>query len=463
MTMNTELQSLRISKEQKARRDDRPAWPWVLLVLLAGGTAVGAWRWRAAAAVPVVETLRVRLPEAGAASAAADGDGDIEVLTATGYIMAAHRIELASKVIGRVSWVGVEMGDKVKKGQVLVRLEDDEYKVRVAQQEGLLAATKARLAELEAGPRAQEIAQAQAQYERAKVDYEKAARNFRRLQDVRSARSVSQNEIDDAESLMKAEAAQTEAARQQYELLKAGTRKEQVAAQQATVQQLEAALAQTMVDLNNTVIKAPVDSTILERNVEVGEFVTTGFVGDRGAKGYVVSIADLDDLLVELDISQNDFSKVADNQPCRVTTDTYPDVKYGGRVDLIAPVANRQKATVQVRVKILNPDGRLKPDMNATVSFLAPQKAGGAGGPGGGGAADGRPAVRVPAGAVQAGGAVFVVDGGRAARRAVKVGRKISGGQVEILDGLQGGEDLIPAPPEGLKDGDPVTPAPARP
>ena len=111
---------------------------------------------------------------------------------------------------------------------------------------------------------------------------------------------------------------------------------------------------------------------MLERNVEVGEFVTNGFVGDRGAKGYVVSIADLNDLRVELDISQNDFAKVSPHQPCWIVTDAYPDKKYKGVVDLISPEANRQKATVQVRVKVLDPDELLKPDMNATVSFLAP-------------------------------------------------------------------------------------------
>ena len=95
-------------------------------------------------------------------------------------------------------------------------------------------------------------------------------------------------------------------------------------------------------------IRAPLDSTILERNVEVGEFVTNGFVGDRGAKGDVVSLADLNDLLVELDVSQNgNFAKVSMGQPCWITTDAYPDRKYEGKVELISPVANRQKATVE--------------------------------------------------------------------------------------------------------------------
>ena len=110
--------------------------------------------------------------------------------------------------------------------------------------------------------------------------------------------------------------------------------------------------------------------TILERNVEHGEFVTTGFVGERGAKGYVVSLADLQDLQVELDISQNDFAKLGPQQRASVTTDAYPDRTYAGSIVEVAPEANRQKATVQVKVQILRPDAYLRPEMNASVAFV---------------------------------------------------------------------------------------------
>ena len=115
--------------------------------------------------------------------------------------------------------------------------------------------------------------------------------------------------------------------------------------------------------------------TILDRNVEKGEFVTTGFVGDKGAKGYIVTMADLNDLKVELDISQNDFPKLDRDQKGMVTTDAYPDRKYQGMIDEISPEADRSKATVQVKVKVLNPDDRLRPDMNATVNFYNEAKA----------------------------------------------------------------------------------------
>jgi HlyD family secretion protein len=250
--------------------------------------------------------------------------------------------------------------------------------------------------------------------------------------------------------LVNSRRAVVESQRQSYELSKAGPRKEQIDAQRATVRQLQGALAMAELDLSYTVIRAPIAATVLERNVEVGEFVTTGFVGERGAKGYVLSIADLNDLRVELDVSQNDFAKVSAKQPCTIVTDAYPDKKYAGVVDLISPEANRQKATVQVRVKVLDPDELLKPDMNATVSFLAPAARRGTTTA----QADVRPPIRVPANAVRD-GAVFVVENGKAVRRNVVVARS-SGPDVEVRSGLIGGEDLIISPPQSLHDGERV-------
>jgi HlyD family secretion protein len=442
--MHTELHKLKIDKSDRARRDDRALWPWVLfvVVIIAGGIVI--WQWRSASAAVAVQTLRVKPAEAA----------DPVMLNATGYVIAAHKIELASKVVGRVAWVGVEMGDKVAKGQILVRLEDEEYRAQVAQQQGLLDNARAKLAELIAGSRPQEIAQAQAMLDQAQAELTNAEIDFKRLQELEASHSVSRQQIDDAEGTLRSKRAVVDSEKQLYELAKIGPRKEEIDAQRATVEQLEGGLALAMVDLDNTVIRSPIAATVLERNVEVGEFVTTGFVGDKGAKGYVVSIADLNDLRVELDISQNDFAKVQPRQPCLITTDAYPDRKYKGIVDLISPEANRQKATVLVRVKVLAPDGLMKPEMNATVSFLSPLKA--TTRDAGGVVPQGELSViRVPATAVRD-GAVFVVEDGKAVKRPVTTGFSSADGLLEIRSGLIGGEDLIVSPPETLKNGDRV-------
>jgi HlyD family secretion protein len=158
---------------------------------------------------------------------------------------------------------------------------------------------------------------------------------------------------------------------------------------------------------------------------------------------------------VELDINQNDFARLGSRQKATVTTDAFPDRHYDGAIDEVSPEANRQKATVQVKVKILQPDSFLRPEMNASVAFLAEKKPVVNQGATHGNAEP--PSVVIPSSAVR-GGAVFVLVAGRAVRRPVKTGATMTlsgGGQgVRIEQGLIGGEDLILSPPESLKDGD---------
>jgi HlyD family secretion protein len=441
--LESELHKLRIEQTHRASRKQKSLWPVVVaaLLLLAGG--IGWFLWQGRAPVLAVKTIRVRAAEVQAVS-------DLVALNATGYVTAAHKIELASKVVGKVAWVGVEMGDKIKKDQVLVRLEDEEYKARVAEQQGLLDNARAKLAELVAGSRPQEIEEAQAMVNQADSELANAQLSLDRMRALQASRSVSEQQVDDADALVQSRKALLDSQKQQLDLARVGPRKEQIDAQRASVRQLEGSLALVNVELNDTLIRAPFDATVLDRNVEVGEFVTTGFVGDKGAKGYVLSIADLNDLRVELDISQNDISKSSVGQPCWITTDAYPDHKYRGVVNLISPEANRQKATVLVRVKVLNPDEMLKPDMNATVAFLSHPDA-----------SSSQPAmaavgtIRVPASAIRDGD-VFVVEDGMAIRKSITPGLSSADGQVEIRKGLIGGEDLIVNPPDQLKDRDKV-------
>jgi HlyD family secretion protein len=215
------------------------------------------------------------------------------------------------------------------------------------------------------------------------------------------------------------------------------------------VVQAKGALAYAETQDENTVIRAPVTGTVLERAVEKGEFLTTMFVGDKGAKGYVVALADLNDLEVELDISQNDFAKLHAHQKGIVTTDAFPDRKYDGFIYEISPEANRQKATVQIKVKVQNPDDYLRPEMNASVAFVSDEKMAAVGAPA-------RPVIVIPNSAIRD-NAVFVMFDGKAVRRAVKTGSTNSKG-VRIEDGLIGGEDLIVNPPAELKNGDRVKP-----
>src|SRR5579875_3209377 len=175
--------------------------------------------------------------------------------------------------------------------------------------------------------------------------------------------------LDDAQSKYDGDIAKVASLQRTLDLAVLGPRKEEIDQVRGQIEQARGALAYAENQLENTVIKAPVTGTILDRNVEKGEFITTGVVGDKGAKGYIVTMADLNDLQVELDISQNDFPKIGPQQKGIVATDAYPDRKYEGQITEVSPEADRAKATIQVMVKILNPDDHLRPDMNATVVF----------------------------------------------------------------------------------------------
>ena len=243
------------------------------------------------AATPV-DIVRVR-----AAAPVAGGEGNV-ILNATGYIVAAHKIELAAKVIGKVAWIGVDKGDKVKAGQVLVRLEDDEYRARLIEAQGNLDTLKARLAQAEHGSRPEEIAKAKADVDQARADQENARVTLERTRTLVNDGVMAKQALDDAQARYDAAAAKVASFEHAYELVRLGPRKEEIDALRAQVNQAKGTLDYAQVQLDNTVIRAPVTGTILERNVEKGEFVTTGFVGDKGAKGYVVSLADLNDLEV---------------------------------------------------------------------------------------------------------------------------------------------------------------------
>jgi HlyD family secretion protein len=395
-----------------------------------------------------VDVMRVVPP----ASAAARGQDPI--LQATGYIVAAHRIEVGSKVAGRVAWVGVEKGDLVKAGQVLVRLEDQADRAQLAQARGRLASLEARVAELTGGSRPEEIEMARANLAEAEAELHSAQVTLERVRALSAEGILAKQALDDARARHDSLRARVQSLRKMQDLVVLGPRQEQLDAARGQMAESRAAVDYAATQLANTVIRAPVSGTVLERAVEKGEFVTTSFAGERGAKSYVAAVADLTDLEVELDIGQSDFAKVRSAGRALISTDAFPDRRYEGVIARIAPEANRQKATVQISVKVTNADEFLRPEMNASVAFLPS-------GPTTGSAVrlDSTPAViTVPATAVRD-DSVFVIVDGRAIRKPVRVGTPGPDG-VQITKGLVGGEDLISNPPRGLKEGQRVCPNP---
>ena len=271
-----------------------------------------------------------------------------------------------------------------------------------------------------------------------------------RTKQLFSAGVVSRQLLDDSIAKFDSDQQKVNSLDKAFQLMKIGPRQEEIARAQGAAVQAQGQLDYAKSQLDATLIKAPVTGTILDRTAEKGELITAQFASSAagGPQGSVVSLADLNDIQVELDIAQADFARLGPKQKGIVTTDAYPDRKYNGEIAQISPEANRQKATVQVKVQVLNPDEYLRPEMNATVKFLADEKKSSGVQPAG---------AFVPSTAMRdhdGKKVVLLVFEGKAHMREVHVLSQRSGGF--LVDGLVGGESVISNGPQDLKDGESI-------
>jgi HlyD family secretion protein len=445
-----DLQSLRIDRSDRgSNHGEPPAWARRYILIGIGVVAVlslSVLAYRLVARdAPVVEVVR---------ASAESSDVGGTVLSATGYIVAHHTINVNSKVTGRLAWIGVEKGDKVKEGQVLVRLEDEEFRAAYEQAKGAVDNAQAYLDELQHGSRPEEIQEAQHNLEEARATLVDDRLTLDRTKQLSSAGVVSRQVLDDAVAKFDSDQQRVNSLEKAFQLMKIGPRQEEIARAHGALAQAQGQLDYAKSQLDATVIRAPVTGTILDRTAEKGELITAQFASGSagGPQGSVVSLADLNDLQVELDIAQADFARLGPKQKGIVSTDTYPDKTYDGEIAQISPEANRQKATVQVKVQVLNPNKfpeiQLRPEMNATVKFLADQKKNTGNQPQG---------AFVPANALRDRDGkkiVFLAFDGKARTREVHVLSQRTDGF--LVDGLVGGESVITTAPQDLKDGDSI-------
>lgn len=330
--MNPEkLEALRIRSENR-RRPARRLWAifgavavlTLLAVLLAWPRArdririVGGTGAPPAAAVSPSTSGGEAIPKESAAGAET-GTRDGAVLTVSGYIVARERIELSPRFLGQVAWIGVRKGDRVTNGQVVVRLDDSEYRARLAESDGQLAV--------------------------ARVAMEQARLDLRRAEELVANQVEMTKVLDDA---------------------RLG-----VAAAEARLRQTEGSRRLLETFMEWCEIRSPVDGVVLERMVDPNELVTPQtFGGPRGPSASLIAVADLGDLQVEVDLNESDLAKVRTGQACRVVPEAYPDRVYRGELVEMAPEASRQKGTLQVKVRILDPDRYLTPELSARVDFL---------------------------------------------------------------------------------------------
>lgn len=362
-----DLQELRIDRQRVAHRRLRGRRWLLALGIIVVGFVVLAF---VAKRIDVASKLSPQpTPTQVAVAPRQSLNNSQPILTAAGYIIARHEAEVASKITGRVTSLVVKEGDFVNRDQIIARLDDSEQSAQVREAQANMAAAKAKLAEVERGARPQELQRAKAQMDRAKANLDHAELSLQREARLSEEGIVSKQSLDDARARYQMALNDYQAAKEDYELVRIGPRQEEIELARSQVRQAEAALTLAQAQLENTIIRAPVSGTILHLYVNLGEMVTTGFTSERGARQALVSIADLSDLQIELDITEADFGKVQLNQPTAIIPDAYPDHQYKGVVEYIASVADRQKASIQVKVKVVNPDSFLRPEMTARVIF----------------------------------------------------------------------------------------------
>jgi RND family efflux transporter MFP subunit len=387
---SSDLSSLRIERDPPPSAGRAgPRWWWFapLVLVVAAAAAFLLMRPRA---------IEVTVGEATVSGGAATAGGGI---TANGYVVARTKASVSAEIPGRLAYLGVAEGSRVRKGQVIARLENEDYAAAVAAARATVELTDVQLAQ--------------------------ARRDLERARALLERNVLAQAEFESAETRERALEAQL------------GSERARLAVAQAS--------------LENTNVRAPFDGTVLRKDAEVGEIVAPSSAGGGLTRTAIVTMADLATLEVEVDVNEAYIAQVRNGQPARVTLDAYTDTSFAGKVRQVVPTADRTKATVLVKVSILDRDPRILPEMAAKVLFengdAAPAAA---------------PArrVTVPAAAVVGEGAaarVWVVDGNRVSGRAVEVGRA-TGDRVEIRGGLAGGERVVVGPPAGLAEGAKVRP-----
>lgn len=401
-TQHADLSALRINRDSSKPERNFP-WKGIIALVVVALLGFFGYSWFSSSSLNAVE---VEMVVASTTSSSAQN----AVLTASGYVVAQRKAAVSSKTSGKLVQLAVIEGDEVYQGQVIGRIESADVEAQLAQQRASLQVAQADLAN-------------------ALAEQDEAKRELDRLEPLGKSGAVPQQQVDVAQSrLQKAHA--------------------MVNARRASISMNEANIRNAQVQVENTVIRAPFDGTVLTKNANVGE-VITALGASAGSRGAVVTLADMTSLEVEADVSESNIQKITPNQPCEITLNAYADKRYTGYLSKIIPTADRSKATVQVKVRFTNKDDNVLPEMGAKVLFLSPESAN---------TKEEAPKLMVPISCVvQRNGSkvCFVVDGDKVKQVPVSTGI-VKDSFVEILSGVADGNKLVANPAESLKDGSTV-------
>jgi RND family efflux transporter MFP subunit len=402
-TLNEDLAALRIEPSERGAGGRKGVWLAIAVVLLA--VAGGGWYWSTRLQAATVRVASASVPGGGSAGPGA-------VLDASGYVTARRRATVSSKVTGKVMEIFIEEGQSVRQGQVLARLDDSQMRAGLALAQAQLAASK------------KSFAEDQARLHEAEL-------NLQRRQRLLEEGVVGRAEVDTAQA--------------EVDSLKA-----RIAYTQQQVAVAEAQVNVRLTDLNDMVVRAPFSGVAISKDAQPGEMISPVSAGGGFTRTGIGTIVDMSSLEVEVDVNESFINRVRNGQKVTAVLDAYPDWQIPAHVITTVPSADRQKATVRVRIAFDELDPRILPDMGVKVSFLRDADP----------AATATPVARVsvPKAAVKSENGrsvVFVVREDRVERRAISAaaGR---GDHVEVLSGLSAGERVVIEGPPTLKDGDRV-------
>ena len=407
--LKDDLAALRIEREPESR--SRVGWvKWIVLLLVLAGGGYAAWAFATAERPVEVEVAQVTQRTAGARAS---------VLNASGYVTARRRATVSSKITGKVVEVNVEEGMAVREGQILARLDDVQYRAGLALAQANVQATRRSLKE------------SQVRLEEAKVQHG-------RLASLLKQGIVTQAEVDGAKAAVDSLSARIE-----------------VGDEQILVAERQVDVAKT--DLDNTIIRAPFSGVAISKDAQPGEMVSPVSAGGGFTRTGICTIVDMRSLEIEVDVNESYIGRVKPGQDVTAQLDAYPEWQIPATVITAVPTADRQKATVLVRIKFKELDPRILPDMGIKVTFL--READNTKTPGvnsvSADSLNRPPTTLVPKAAVRSEGDqnyVFVVKGEIVERRAVKVGGT-DGDRLEVVAGLSGGEQVVLSPPAALNTG----------
>ncbi len=399
--LKDDLASLRIEQTARAGSSRRGLWITVLIALIV--IAVAGWAWSTRVDAVAVKTTAVKA-ESGGASAGA-------VLNASGYVTARRRATVSSKVTGKVLEVFVEEGRAVRKGQVLARLDDSQVRASLNVGEAQLETARRGAAEDEARLREAEL-------------------TLGRREQLVKEQVISKSELDTA--------------RAEVESLRA-----RIAVANQQIRVAESIVSQRRTDLVDMEVRAPFDGVAISKDAQPGEMISPVSAGGGFTRTGVATIVDMSSLEIEVDVNESYINRVRAGMPVEAVLDAYPDWRIPAHVIATIPSADRQKATVRVRIGFEQLDPRILPDMGVKVSFLNERPAS---------EAAARPRLTVPKAAIRSADGksiVFVMHDDRVERRAVSVGSTI-GDSTEVLSGVSAGDRVVVDAPQTLKDGDKV-------